>query len=172
MAGRFCGHTDPALNERGCEGAEALAARLRERPVEVVYSSDLRRAAMTAEAVVSGRAVEVELRAGLREIFFGEWEGLRWREIEDRDGAYAEAWAREFPAWPAPGGETYAEFCARVMRELGEVQAMARGRHALVVTHGGVLRTVLQLMCGADEATAWRRTEAYCCQVEGAEVLA
>lgn len=170
MAGRFCGHSDPRLNERGRLQTVTLVTELRGRRIEVVYSSDLERAAMTAEAIAMDYGVSCELRPGLREVYFGAWEGLSWEEVEARDRAYAERWVNMFPELPAPGGETFAAFRARVLGDLREVLALAGGRRAVVVAHAGVLRLVLREMCGATDEIAWERTKNYCCRIEGAEV--
>lgn len=170
MAGTFCGRSDPALNERGWEQVRVLVEQMRGRAVEVVYASDLRRAAMTAGAIAEEYGVRAELRAGLREIDFGEWEGLRWEEIEARDGAYAARWVAEFPGLRAPGGEEFAAFEERVLAEVAELGRMAGERRTVIVAHGGVLRTVLMRRGGVKAAEAWERTRGYGCWFAGAEV--
>jgi broad specificity phosphatase PhoE len=153
MAGRFCGHTDPELNQRGREQAGALQLQ----GVEHVYSSDLRRAITTAEAL----GLPVTVRPALREMYFGEWEGLSWEEIERAYPEYARIWMDQYPALAAPGGESFEHFHARVLEEvhwlLGQTGPLA------VVTHAGVLRVVLQHWHGYSDAEAWRQTQPYCC---------
>jgi alpha-ribazole phosphatase len=153
MAGRFCGHTDPDLNHRGREQAAALNLR----GLEHVYSSDLRRAVSTAEAL----GLPVTVRPALREIYFGEWEGLSWEEIERAWPDYAREWMTRYPALPAPGGESFPHFKARVLEEVHWLL----GRQGLlaVVTHAGVLQVVLQHWHGYSDADAWRQTQPYCC---------
>jgi alpha-ribazole phosphatase len=162
MAGRFCGHTDPPLNQQGQAQAAALAASLAEEPIAQVYSSDLRRARETAEALVLSRGLPVEQRPALREMYFGQWEGLSWDEIESLDPEYAGAWVSGFPQLPAPSGEHFSEFTARV---LNAVQAILDRHHDVtaVVTHAGVLRVVLAHLFACSEAEAWAQTKPYCC---------
>ena len=164
MAGRFCGHSDPDLNPLGQAQLADLIVRLSGRQLERVYSSNLKRALSTAQAIADSHGVAVETRPGLREIYFGEWEGLSWEEIESRDPQYSEAWTAAFPHLPAPSGETYAAFEARV---LGEVNSFLDSVTAplAVVTHGGVLRVVLQHFCGRSASEAWQETQPYCCVV-------
>ena len=58
------------------------------------------------------------MRPALREIGFGQWEGLTWKEIERRDDAYARRWITEYPRLPAPDGENFRDFERRVLDEV------------------------------------------------------
>ena len=68
MAGRFCGHSDPELNAQGRMQLTSLAHLLAVEPIDIVYSSDLRRASNTARAITVGRNIPRVLRPALREI--------------------------------------------------------------------------------------------------------
>lgn len=162
LAGRFCGRSDPPVNERGRLQIEELRRALESEKVDAVYTSDLSRALTTADAVAKVFGLSAISVPGLREISFGEWEGLSWREIESRDPAYAERWSKDYPNLPAPGGEQFEDFEARVLTEVERLLAISHYRSAAVVTHGGVMRAVLRSLCGADETEAWERTREYC----------
>jgi broad specificity phosphatase PhoE len=164
MAGRFCGHSDPDLNSLGQAQLADLIVRLSGERLERVYSSDLKRARSTAQAIADAHGVAVETSTALREIHFGEWEGLLWEQIERRDPDYAQAWMSAFPHLPAPSGETFPAFEARVLREVTWLLDRVEGPMA-VVTHSGVLRVVLQHLCGRSASEAWQETESYCCVV-------
>ncbi len=118
LAGTFCGHSDPPLNERGRQQVAALLEELTSEPIEAVYASDLQRAQETAAALSAAKAVPLHILPGLREIHFGEWEGLTWSEVETRDSQHAERWLREYPSLAAPGGEAVADFEARVLETM------------------------------------------------------
>jgi broad specificity phosphatase PhoE len=98
----------------------------------------------------------------LREISFGEWEGLSWDEIEFRDAGYARKWSKAFPELPAPGGELFEVFQSRVLTEVKRLLSTPRQGCAAVVTHRGVMCVVLRSLCGFDEEQAWAQTKAYC----------
>jgi alpha-ribazole phosphatase/probable phosphoglycerate mutase len=161
MAGRFCGQSDPALSERGESQLIPLLEQLSAEAIEFVYSSDLRRAVSTAEAIATSRNIPRVTRRGLREIDFGQWEGLSWAEIELLDAEYARKWMVAFPHLPAPEGESFDGFEARVLEEVNNLIAADSGPIA-VVTHAGVLRVVLRHLCGCSEQEAWRQTQSYC----------
>jgi alpha-ribazole phosphatase/probable phosphoglycerate mutase len=162
MAGRFCGHADPPVNERGQRQIEELLKSLEGEPIDAVYTSDLSRALTTANAVGQAFRLSPVVVPGLREIYFGDWEGLSWEEIETRDPAYARRWSESYPLLPAPGGESFEAFKSRVMAEVECLLAMPEPRCVAVVTHGGVMRVVLRTLCAVDETEAWERTKTYC----------
>ncbi|RXH56913.1 histidine phosphatase family protein [Granulicella sibirica] len=164
-AGTFCGQSDPDVNSVGHEQIEALVASLRGKHLQAVYSSDLFRARTTAEALARSVGVTCRLSPALREIDFGEWEGLTWDEIWKRDRTYAERWVEEFPSLPTPGGETFEAFRSRVLAEVKALARLTAGRRVAVVTHAGVLRIILQDLLGETEAAAWEKTKEYCCLV-------
>jgi alpha-ribazole phosphatase len=164
MAGRYCGHSDPDLNAQGRAQLTRLAQSLSAETFDTVYSSDLRRAANTAQAIVARRNIPQVLRPALREIHFGDWEGLSWEEIEQADPEYAQKWVSGYPHLPAPSGESFDDFERRVLKEVSDLIDRSRGPIA-VVTHGGVLRVVLRHLCGYSEPKAWQETQPYCCVV-------
>jgi alpha-ribazole phosphatase len=162
MAGTFCGHSDPELNERGHIQIGELIDRLRAEDIGAVYSSDLRRAAITAEAIANFFSVNCHVRPALREINFGEWEGHSWAEIERREKEYARRWVAEYPNLPARGGEGFLEFKLRVLNEVRFLSGQASGCNIAVITHAGVLRTVLCRLKGCSAEHAWEQTKSYC----------
>jgi broad specificity phosphatase PhoE len=86
--------------------------------------------------------------AELREIYLGEWEGLRTDELAER---FPQAWAgwTEEPDWDlVPGGEGSAAFEARVESALESIFARHQEGDVLAVTHGGVIQIALHHVVG------------------------
>ena len=162
MAGTFCGHSDPPINSRGRAQIAELMARLVPETFDAIYSSDLRRAVNTAEALNKKFVVPVTTMPCLREIHFGEWEGLTWAEIERRDAAYARRWNEAFPDLPAPGGEAHSAFERRVLKVTDDLLRLPEDKRVALVTHGGVMRVVLQARFGFSQRHAWELTKSYC----------
>jgi len=163
MSGRFCGHSDPPVNARGKRQISALIARLAPETIDAVYCSNLRRAVVTADALAKALSVPVTRRRGLREIGFGDWEGLTWAEIEQRNPGEARQWMEAFPNLPAPGGESFADFEDKVLHEVEHLLLLAEHKRIAVVTHGGVMRVVLRALHGCSDKDAWDKTKSYCC---------
>jgi broad specificity phosphatase PhoE len=162
MAGRFCGHSDPPVNERGYRQIEELLKALEHEPIDSVYTSDLSRSRTTADAIARAFGLSSVAVPAFREIHFGEWEGLNWEEIEFRDEVYARRWSRAYPDLPAPSGEAFEAFRTRILTEVERLLATSNQKRAVVITHGGVMRVVLRALCGLDEKEAWKRTKDYC----------
>ena len=162
MAGSFCGHSDPPVNERGRQQIEELVAGLTNSGIEAVYTSDLQRARSTAERIAQAFDLPWIAQSDLREINFGAWEGLSWSEIEIRDAAYARQWVIDYPSLPAPQGERFADLEDRVLQAISSLQARHEHGCAAVVTHGGVMRVVLERLCDKDSEEAWELTKLYC----------
>jgi broad specificity phosphatase PhoE len=141
--GRIYGRLDPTLSADGLAQARA-AARLvaAERPAALRCSPSrraLESAAPIAEAC--GRAPELDPR--LREIEFGELEGLTFSEAQERDPVTWREWMERPGHVKFPGGECWDDVRARAV-EAGEAAAAARPSEATVlVTHGGVIRALL-----------------------------
>jgi alpha-ribazole phosphatase len=161
MAGRFCGHSDPALNERGHEQLTGVVDRLSEYAIRRIYTSDLRRARQTAEAIALHFGIGFEVRPGLREIHFGLWEGLSWSEIEACDPVLAKSWAERYPNSTAPGGESLQQFERRVCAESTFLSAAATECPIAVVAHAGFMRVLLTKFYEVPEGEAWKLTKEY-----------
>ncbi len=162
MAGTFCGQSDPPVNARGHEQIAAMISSLASERFDEVYSSDLRRAVSTATSLAATLAAPVVTSIKLREIHFGDWEGLTWAEIEKRDPAHARRWIEQFPAIAAPNGEPVVAFESRVLSEIDRLLLPAKTRRLAVVTHGGVMRAVLRVRFGYTEQQAWELTKPFC----------
>lgn len=134
-SGRWQGHADPPLSDRGRADARSAAARLN-GSIEAIVSSDLVRAAETAEIIGRVVGIDIEVEPDLREINVGEWSGLTSAEIEERWPGSIEGWRSG--TYAPPGAEDPRAFLERVVGALERIAA--RGfASTLVVTHGGAI---------------------------------
>jgi probable phosphoglycerate mutase len=145
---RIQGQLDPPLSDEGRRQAAQLGRRLAGRKFAGFYSSDLMRAAETAQLVGESIGIDPTPMAELREINLGQWEGLR---TEDLAARFPEAWASwtEEPDWDlVPGGEGSAAFEARVGAMLDTLFKRHTQGDVLVVTHGGVIQIAIHHVVG------------------------
>ena len=116
------------------------------------WASPLARTRQTMELARAAMGLPPQpyrLDARLKELTFGDWEGLNWEEIAARDRQEVEA--READKWnfAPPGGESYADLAARVAPWLDE-----RDGDTLVVAHGGVARVLMTIVAGVAQSVA------------------
>jgi broad specificity phosphatase PhoE len=127
-----------------------------------VYSSDLRRARQTAEAVARKLGLEVDVRPELREMHFGQWQGLSWNQIVKRYPRLASLWMDRFPHQTIPGAEPLPQFRKRIAAGVREVVAANWGQCALIVTHAGVIRFTLGKVLGLPARNLFRLAQDSC----------
>ena len=127
------------LSPRGIWQAARLAERLAGERIDAIVTSDLARAALTAQPVAAALGLPLVADARLRERNFGRFQGHTLDEIAARWPADFQRWRERDPAWPIPEGESGAQFIARVVEVLGDIASAHRGRTVAVVAHGGTL---------------------------------
>jgi broad specificity phosphatase PhoE len=153
-ARRWQGHADRPLTDRGRAQAAALGDRLADIALDAVYSSDLRRARETAEAVALPHGLDVIELPELREVDVGSWEGLTRDEAEAKFPDGFRRWLAGGTGWE--DGETYAEMSRRVLADVERIATDHEGGRILIVSHGGPIRAIHGAALGMD-VEAYRR---------------
>ena len=129
------GHTNVPLSSKGRENVSELEYIEDELVNELdVYSSDLARCAETAE-IVGFDDFETDPR--LRERSFGEWEGLKWDQIYDKNPDLPEYGSPEWWNLSPPNGESHREMRERALEVFNEV--IEEGEDTLIVSYSGPL---------------------------------
>jgi len=135
---RWQGQADPPLSPFGERQAEDAGARLAEiATITAVWTSNLVRARRTGDLIakrIGIPQVREEPRLGERDV--GAWSGLTREEIEERWPGYLAA--RRSP----PDFEGDDELLARTRAGLATAVDGSGPGDVLVVTHGGVIRTI------------------------------
>ena len=139
LATRIQGQIDIGLNDTGHWQARRLALAVAGDGVSALYSSDLQRARLTAQAVAEHCGLAVVSDEGLRERGFGIFEGQTYAEIEKRWPALALRWRQRDPDFGPEGGETLAAFYARSVACATRLAARHPGETIALVAHGGVM---------------------------------
>jgi probable phosphoglycerate mutase len=146
---RYVSRTDIGLTETGREQARTLARRAEREKVNLVLSSPLGRALLTAKPAAAACNLEPETDERLRELDFGEWEGRTLVEIREEDPESVnrfEASAQH----GFPGGEPLHEGADRVLEVFADLSRSHAGETVLVVAHNTLLRLALCRMLGVE----------------------
>jgi len=158
VVGRLQGWIDIPLNALGIRQAEAVATSLSPGDFDALYSSDLSRARMTANAIGAVLSLPVALDTRLRERNLGALQGLMPAEADTQfPAAYARLKARR-PDYEPPEGERVEAFAQRVGEVLDVMLTRHAGQAVLLVAHGGVLDMMYRLATATpfDVERTWR----------------
>lgn len=143
------GRSDPPLDPRGHEEAKLVAERLQDEEVSAVYITPLRRTAETAAPLAAQLGLVPKIEPGLVEVHLGDWEGGAFRKHVD-DGHPLARRMRQEERWDViPGAEPTEAFEARVRDAVERIAAAHADERVVVVTHGGVIATILSLATGS-----------------------
>lgn len=156
--GRIQGHTDIPLNATGRAQAARVGAALAGEGLSAVYSSDLARAHATAQAIAGAAGLAVRADTGLRERAFGVFEGVSFRDLEQRHPEQTRRWRARDPSFGPEGGEVLAAFYARCIEAALRIAARHPGEAIALVAHGGVLDCLYRAATGQalDAPRTWQ----------------
>lgn len=143
--GLFQGHTDTPLDDIGHAQARRAAAALALLPPARIVTSDLGRAAATADYLGALTGLPAERDPRLREVDVGQWGGLSREQVGERFPETYAAWLRGEDV-RREGGETSAEVAARAAGCVASY--LPADGPLVVVTHGGTARALVLALLG------------------------
>ena len=156
---------NPDLSELGNKDAAEVAIELARvgssgafsflaKPVVVIHSP-VKRAAQTASKIAQKLGAEQVELADLREIGFGDWDGLTNEELFVGHESQYQAWRGSYDVAP-PNGESLKDFDVRVNRSLDFILDKFAGKTVVVVAHVMPIRGLLRIANDASVAGYWR----------------
>ena len=150
QTGGFCGSLDPELTDAGLEMAKAFANAYQSLAWEAIYVSPMKRTLATAKPLSEVTGLPLNIREGLKEIDFGQWESQTHEWVKNRYLDDYIKWMTE-PAWnPPTGGETAVEIASRASIVISEIQSKFTQGNVLVVSHKATIRIILCELLGID----------------------
>lgn len=137
------GHGDPPLSSLGQHQAELVGRRLAAEPISAIYVSTLTRTHQTAAPLAKALDISPIVEPDLREVYLGEWEGGRFREMAAKGHPAVQA-MRDNAEWgEVPGAETNQQLTERTVAAVRRIAEANQGRLAAAFCHGGVIAAVL-----------------------------
>ena len=144
---RCQGHTNTSLNETGIAQAAGLAEKMLEIPLDIIVTSDLSRALNTGTAVANKKGIPLVVDSRLREMAYGDAEGLLYTEAIEKYGADLwkrfQTFNRDNDHISFPNGETRKMARDRFHSVLLELIDSTTYQNIGISTHGGALRNIL-----------------------------
>jgi probable phosphoglycerate mutase len=148
--GGYCGILDPELTDIGTQMAQAFADAYQAVPWTAVFASPMKRTVATAKPLCDAIHQEMQLRDGLKELHYGDWEGLGVEEVRQKYPNDYVQWLTE-PAWNPPnGGETAVQVASRASLVIAEIEKHFTDGNVLVVSHKATIRILLCSLLGID----------------------
>lgn len=158
VKGVYYGWTDCSLNEKGIRQAEALKEIFKDIVFDVVISSSLKRAVETASIIAACPVEDIILDERLRELHFGEWEGIHYSEIREKHKEDWERWGQDWKNTSPPSGESFRDMYNRVRESLNELLNKYKDKKILMVSHQGCLRIIPMILLKLNEEGYWSFT--------------
>lgn len=137
---RYQGQEDSPLSSLGLRQAEKTGHFLSARKIDAIYSSDLKRALLTAKEISRHHKLTPVIDHRLREISFGIWEGLSRTEVKEKHSHIYKARRKDSLHTRIPGAELPREVVKRFQEALQELLVKHDQQTLLIVGHGGCLR--------------------------------
>ena len=125
------GSSDTDLSQNGIDQAQKLGLALRDIAISAIYSSPLKRALDTAQAIASQLGLEVNIEPALKEMEVGDLEGIPIAELGTNFSRYMIEWRKGEGTAKLPGGESLIDLSERVWTA---VQSMIKN-----IGHGNVV---------------------------------
>jgi len=147
---RFCGSIDPPLSSLGKQMAEALGGAYGGQGWDAIYCSPSQRARQTATPLATRAGRELLIDEGLREISYGDWEGMKHEEAKAKFPDVYAWWAQDTASRATPGGETAFMVASRAAPVIERIRREHPSGRVLVVSHKATLRILVCALLGMD----------------------
>lgn len=135
--GKYGGFLDTEISEEGLAEIKRIEEHLRNIEFDAVYASPLKRAVQSAR--ILGRDFTIDDR--LREMNFGIFEGLSYKETVDRYPEESKCWGQDYINYCIPDGESMKQVYERTLDFINSLDKSMK--RVLVVTHGGIIGCAL-----------------------------
>ena len=153
--GMFQGQSDTPLAPAGVHQAHLLAAHFPVIHIDAIFSSDLSRARTTAEIIAEKFGLKVHFMPELREASYGSWEERSFEELALAHPAEFKTFFLDPEAFTPEGGESFVDVQTRAMNAIKSIVRDDARKTFAVVTHGGVLRTIIAAVLEIPMRKLW-----------------
>ena len=150
----YYGSIDCPLNDRGIVQAEELR-KIFKNNFDVVISSPLSRAIDTARLLSGLNARDIIIDEGLKEIDFGLWEGLHYKEISIKFENEWNEWVNDWKNVAPPKGERFLDQYNRVSKSLNHILESFKNERVVIVSHQGCLRIIASILLNMEDRGFW-----------------
>ena len=152
---RLSGHIDSSISEEGKEQIDKITNYLKDFNIDKIYTTTSSRTKDTVKKLSELKSIEIIEKESLKEISFGDFEGLTFDEIKDKYPKEFQDMIEKGYEYKYPNGESLIDSYNRVCIELDNIISNNDDRTILICSHGGTIRNIITYLISNSYKYHW-----------------
>ena len=152
---RLSGHIDSSISEEGKEQIDKITNYLKDFDIDKIYTTTSSRTKDTVKKLSELKSIEIIEKESLKEISFGDFEGLTFDEIKDKYPKEFQYMIEKGYEYKYPNGESLIDSYNRVCIELDNIISNNDDRTILICSHGGTIRNIITYLISNSYKYHW-----------------
>lgn len=152
---RLSGHIDSSISEEGKEQIDKITNYLKDFDIDKIYTTTSSRTKDTVKKLSELKSIEIIEKESLKEISFGDFEGLTFDEIKDKYAKEFQDMIEKGYEYKYPNGESLIDSYNRVCIELDNIISNNDDRTILICSHGGTIRNIITYLISNSYKYHW-----------------
>ena len=152
---RLSGHIDSSISEEGKEQIDKITNYLKDFDIDKIYTTTSSRTKDTVKKLSELKSIEIIEKESLKEISFGDFEGLTFDEIKDKYPKEFQDMIEKGYEYKYPNGESLIDSYNRVCIELYNIISNNDDRTILICSHGGTIRNIITYLISNSYKYHW-----------------
>lgn len=152
---RLSGHIDSSISEEGREQIDKITNYLKDFDIDKIYTTTSSRTKDTVKKLSELKFIEIIEKESLKEISFGDFEGLTFDEIKDKYPKEFQDMIEKGYEYKYPNGESLIDSYNRVCIELDNIISNNDNRTILICSHGGTIRNIITYLISNSYKYHW-----------------
>lgn len=152
---RLSGHIDSYISEEGKEQIDKITNYLKDFDIDKIYTTTSSRTKDTVKKLSELKSIEIIEKESLKEISFGDFEGLTFDEIKDKYPKEFQDMIEKGYEYKYPNGESLIDSYNRVCIELDNIISNNDDRTILICSHGGTIRNIITYLISNSYKHHW-----------------
>lgn len=152
---RLSGHIDSSISEEGREQIDKITNYLKDFDIDKIYTTTSSRTKDTVKKLSELKSIEIIEKESLKEISFGDFEGLTFDEIKDKYPKEFQDMIKKGYEYKYPNGESLIDSYNRVCTELDNIISDCDNQTILICSHGGTIRNIITYLISNSYKYHW-----------------
>ena len=152
---RLSGHIDSSISEEGKEQIDKITNYLKDFDIDKIYTTTSSRTKDTVKKLSELKSIEIIEKESLKEISFGDFEGLTFDEIKDKYPKEFQDMIEKGYEYKYPNGESLIDSYNRVCIELDNIISNNDDRTILICSYGGTIRNIITYLISNSYKYHW-----------------